>query len=203
VQRLGVLIGAAAVVVACTACGGSSKPAASSSGASGSTTSIAGIHVPPAPTDTAATTITPPPTTQAAGSSAGPTACVGLKDPLPQGSPAWSLPAGPAPTSLQTKDLKVGSGPVVQSNATVTANYVGVACSTGKIFDSSYVHGGPQTFPLSGVIPGWTNGIPGMKVGGVRVLAIPADQAYGAQGSPPDIAPNEPLYFLVQITGVS
>ena len=54
-------------------------------------------------------------------------------------------------------------------------------------------------FSLSGVIPGWTNGIPGMQVGGQRLLGIPPDQGYGAQGSPPDIAPGETLWFVVEI----
>ncbi len=179
-QRNAVLVVMCAlVVVAAAACGSSSKPQASSS----TTTSIAGISVPPG-TGQASTT-----------------SCVGLKDPLPQGAPAWDLKPGPAPTTLGMQDLKVGTGPVVAKGATVTANYVGVACSTGKIFDSSYAHGQAIQFPLTNVIPGWTNGIPGMKVGGVRVLSIPADQAYGAnppQGS--GIAPNEPLIFLVEIT---
>ena len=175
------LIGVCALVVAAAACGSSSKPQASST----TTTSIAGISVPPASSGSGTTTA----------------ACVGLKDPLPQGAPAWDLKPGPAPTTLGIQDLKVGTGPTVAKGATVTANYIGVACSTGKIFDSSYAHGQAIQFPLSGVIPGWTNGIPGMKVGGVRVLSIPADQAYGAnppQGS--GIAPNEPLIFLVEIT---
>jgi FKBP-type peptidyl-prolyl cis-trans isomerase len=126
--------------------------------------------------------------------------CVGLKDPLPKGAPAMPLTAGPAPTKLGTKDLKVGTGAVVPKNAKVTVNYVGVACSTGKIFDSSYSRN--QTFDADlsgGVIPGWIQGIPGMKVGGVRLLSIPADLAYGAQGNPPTIGPDEPLFFLVSV----
>jgi len=124
--------------------------------------------------------------------------CVGLKDPLPKGSPAMPLKAGTAPTKLVTQDLKVGTGAVVPAKAKVTVNYVGVACSTGKIFDSTYSRN--QTFDadLSGaVIPGWIQGIPGMKIGGVRLLSIPSALAYGATGQPPTIAPDEPLYFLV------
>ncbi len=110
------------------------------------------------------------------------------------------LAAGPAPTTLVTKDLKVGTGAVIPKNAKVTMNYVGVACSTGKIFDSSYSRN--QTFPADlsptgQLIAGWQQGIPGMKVGGVRLLAIPSDLAYGAAGQSPTIGPNEPLFFLV------
>ena len=88
------------------------------------------------------------------------------------------------------------------AGATVTVNYIGVSCSNGKIFDSSYSRNQPATFSLTGVIKGWTDGIPGMNVGGQRLLGIPADQAYGAQGNPPDIAPDEPLWFVVEVTEV-
>ena len=143
----------------------------------------------------APTTVAATPTTVSAS---GPSTCVGLKDPLPKGSPAMPLAAGPAPTKLETKDLKVGTGALVAKNAKVTVNYVGVACSTGKIFDSSYSRNQPFDADLSGgVIQGWIEGIPGMHIGGVRLLSIPAADAYGASGSPPAIGPNEPLYFLV------
>jgi peptidylprolyl isomerase len=117
---------------------------------------------------------------------------------LPSGAPDVPVAVGPAPTKLIVKDLKVGTGAVIPAGATITANYIGVACSTGRIFDSSYAHGGAIQFPLTGVIQGWTNGIPGMKVGGIRLLGIPADQAYGATPPTPDIAPNEALWFVVQ-----
>jgi hypothetical protein len=124
--------------------------------------------------------------------------CVGLKDPLPKGAPAMPLTPGPAPTKLTTRDLKVGTGAVVPKSAKVTVNYVGVACSTGKIFDSSYSRNTTIDADLAGgVIRGWIQGIPGMRIGGVRLLAIPADLAYGSAGSPPTIAADEPLYFLV------
>ena len=123
--------------------------------------------------------------------------CVGLKDNLPKGSPAMPLEAGPAPTKLSTRDLKVGTGAVIPKKAKVSVNYVGVSCSTGKIFDSSYSRNQPIEADLSGgVIPGWVQGIPGMRVGGVRLLAIPSDLAYGPQGRP-GIAPDQALLFLV------
>ena len=131
--------------------------------------------------------------------------CVGLKDKLPKGAPAWTLPAQAAPTTLGIKDLKTGTGAVIKKTDTITTNYIGVACTAGNIFDSSYKTGkaAPITFPLNGVIAGWTNGIPGMKVGGIRILSIPADQAYGS--NPPagaGIPPDEPLFFLVAPTKV-
>ena len=124
--------------------------------------------------------------------------CVGLKDKLPKGSPAMPLSAGPAPTKLVTQDLKSGTGAVVAKGATVTVNYVGVACSTGKVFSSSYTAHQPlQAKLVSGsMIPGWVQGVPGMRIGGVRLLSIPSALAYGAQG-PPGIAPDESLEFLV------
>ena len=138
-------------------------------------------------------------TAAAAGSVAG-KPCVAVTDPLPAGSPAVPIDVGPPPTQLITRDLKVGAGAEVTKGATVTANYIGVACTTGKIFDSSYSRGQPTSFSLSQVIKGWTDGIPGMKVGGQRLLGIPADQAYGAAGRPPTILPDEPLWFVVEIT---
>jgi len=152
------------------------------------------------PPATVATTVAPStvasPTTVAVGSVKG-KPCVGLKDPLPAGSPAMPLAPGPAPTKLTTLDLKVGTGAVVPKNAKVTVNYVGVACSTGKIFDSSYSRN--QTFDADlsgGVIQGWIQGIPGMRIGGVRLLGIPSELAYGPEGNQ-GIAPDEALYFLV------
>jgi peptidylprolyl isomerase len=142
---------------------------------------------------------TPSSTTTTIAASAKGKPCVGLKDPLPKGSPAIPLKAGPAPTKLLTQDLKVGTGAVVPKNAKVTMNYVGVACSTGKIFDSSYSRNQPYAAdltPTGAIIQGWKDGIPGMKIGGVRLLTIPSDLAYASTGKPP-IAPDEALFFLV------
>ncbi len=134
----------------------------------------------------------------AAGSAAG-KPCVAVSDTLPTRAPNVPVKVGPPPTALVTEDLKVGNGAVVKPGATVKVDYIGVSCSTGKIFDSSYKNGQPAEFPLSGVIKGWTDGIPGMKVGGQRLLGIPSDQAYGSQGRPPTIAPAEALWFVVSV----
>lgn len=106
-------------------------------------------------------------------------------------------------TSLVVEDLVVGEGKEVTADSTISANYFGWT-SDGKIFDSSNQNGTttPIEFPLSGVIPGWTEGLTGAKVGTVRKLTIPADKAYGEAGSPPSIGPNQPLVFIVQVTAV-
>jgi peptidylprolyl isomerase len=134
----------------------------------------------------------------AAGDASG-KPCVPLADPLPAGAPDVPVKVGPPPAQLVTEDLKAGTGATVGANDTVTVNYIGVSCSTGKIFDSSYSRNQPATFPLSGVIKGWTVGIPSMKVGGQRLLGIPPSQGYGASGQPPTIAPNETLWFVVEV----
>jgi FKBP-type peptidyl-prolyl cis-trans isomerase len=106
--------------------------------------------------------------------------------------------------SLQTTDLKVGTGAEAKSNSTVTVNYTGAVAATGIIFQSSLDSGQPATFGLNQVIKGWTEGIPGMKVGGERQLVIPADLAYGAnppQGS--GIPANANLVFNVTLLKVS
>ena len=90
--------------------------------------------------------------------------CVPVADPLPAGAPAVPVKLGPPPAQLVKEDLKVGTGATVGANDTVTAHYIGVSCSTGTIFDSSYSRNQPVPFALSGVIKGWTDGIPGTQV---------------------------------------
>lgn len=91
---------------------------------------------------------------------------------------AGFTPTGDA-TSLQKTDLVEGTGEVVAAGATVTVHYTGAYAVNGEIFESSKDSGQTATFPLSGVIKGWTDGVPGMKVGGTRRLIIPGDLAYG------------------------
>lgn len=105
--------------------------------------------------------------------------------------------------SLQKIDIKEGTGEEVKPGATVTAHYTGAVAATGIIFQSSHDTGQAIAFPLSGVIKGWTDGVPGMKVGGTRRLIIPADLAYGA--NPPGgsgIPANAPLVFDIELTAV-
>jgi FKBP-type peptidyl-prolyl cis-trans isomerase len=105
-------------------------------------------------------------------------------------------------TELQKIDLAVGTGAEVKEGATITANYTGAVASTGKIFESSYDSGQPVTFGLSQVIPGWTQGVPGMKEGGKRRLVIPAALAYGAQSPSPDIPANAALVFDIELISI-
>lgn len=128
--------------------------------------------------------------------------CLGMVDPVPAGAPQVTIPTGPPPTTLISQDIKVGDGAEASAASTVTANYYGVSCSTGKLFDSSYQRGQPSSFPLANVIQGWQQGIPGMKVGGQRLLGIPPDLAYG-DNPPPDIAPGETLWFVIDIVSVT
>ncbi len=115
--------------------------------------------------------------------------------------PTVTPPSGPAPTKLVTKELIVGTGPEAKAGDSVTVNYVGVLYKGGKVFDASWKRN--ETFPFvlgkSQVIPGWEQGIVGMKVGGRRELIIPAELAYGAKGSPPTIPPNSALIFVVDL----
>jgi peptidylprolyl isomerase len=119
--------------------------------------------------------------------------------------PTVTVPSAPAPTKLVTKDLVVGTGQTVKAGQTVTVNYVGVLYKNGKEFDSSWKTGQPATFPLTagGVIQGWVQGIPGMKVGGRRELIIPPGLAYGSKGSGTTIPPNSPLVFVVDLLSIS
>ena len=115
--------------------------------------------------------------------------------------PTVTPPSGPAPAKLVTKELIVGTGPEAKAGNSVTVNYVGVLYKGGKVFDASWKRN--ETFPFvlgkSQVIPGWEQGIVGMKVGGRRELIIPSDLAYGAKGSPPTIPPNSALIFVVDL----
>jgi len=117
-------------------------------------------------------------------------------------APTITAPTGTAPTKLETKDIIVGTGTEVVATSTLTVHYTLMTWSDGKIIESSWTGGQPATFPLSGVIAGWQQGLPGAKVGGRRLLVIPADLGYGPNGSGP-IGPNETLIFVVDIIGVS
>jgi peptidylprolyl isomerase len=148
-------------------------------------------------TDSSSTTLAPV-TTPAVESAAG-KPCVARSQPLPEGAPEVDVAVGPPPSALVTQDITVGPGAPVPPKATVTVNYIGISCSTGVIFDASYGRGEPVTFALDQVIPGWQQGIPGMNVGGKRLLGIPPDLAYQDQGRPPSIAPDETLWFVVEV----
>ncbi|HTJ73031.1 MAG TPA: FKBP-type peptidyl-prolyl cis-trans isomerase [Verrucomicrobiae bacterium] len=104
-------------------------------------------------------------------------------------------------TTLKKEDLKEGSGEKLTQKSTFTAYYIGWT-PDGKVFDSS-ISGGALKAPLNvkpgGVITGWTEGVDGMKVGGVRELTIPADKGYGSTGSGDKIPANSPLKFVIMV----
>jgi len=118
--------------------------------------------------------------------------------------PTVSVPSGSAPTTLQKTDLIVGKGAEAVAGKEVTVHYVGVSFATKKQFDASWDRGQALSFVVGqgNVIQGWDEGVPGMKVGGRRQLVIPPDLAYGAQGAPPVIGPNETLVFVVDLLKV-
>jgi peptidylprolyl isomerase len=122
---------------------------------------------------------------------------------LPE-KPEIDFPDGPPPTDLEVTDLSVGDGPEASAGQTVHVHYVGVAHSTGEEFDASYNRGEPLTFRLgaSQVIPGWDQGVQGMKVGGRRRLVIPPHLAYGERGAGGVIKPGETLIFVVDLVDV-
>lgn len=103
---------------------------------------------------------------------------------------------------LQKVDLKEGTGQEVKPGATITAHYTGALANNGTIFQSSHDLGQAATFSLSGVIKGWTDGVPGMKVGGKRRLIIPAALAYGAQSPAVNIPANSDLVFDIELVAI-
>jgi peptidylprolyl isomerase len=115
--------------------------------------------------------------------------------------PVIEVPDEPAPTELVTEDIVTGDGAAAKAGDQLTVQYVGVDYETGEQFDASWDTGQPLPFELGAgnVIPGWDEGIEGMKVGGRRQLTIPPELAYGPQGQPPDIGPDATLVFVVDL----
>ena len=143
------------------------------------------------------------------GPTAAPPTTTAPATPLPPAlshKPVVVVPKGPPPKNLVVKDLITGTGPAATASSTVDVQYVGVLYNGGKQFDASWNDGSgqPTSFSLAGgVIPGWTQGLAGMRVGGRRELIIPPSLGYGAHGSPPKIPPNATLVFVVDLHGVS
>jgi FKBP-type peptidyl-prolyl cis-trans isomerase FklB len=104
-------------------------------------------------------------------------------------------------SGLQYKVIKEGTGPQPKATDIVTVNYRGTLMN-GTEFDSSYKRGEPATFPLNGVIKGWTEGVQLMKVGSKYQLFIPPQLAYGDRAVGPDITPNSTLIFDVELLGI-
>lgn len=108
---------------------------------------------------------------------------------------------GEAPTDLVITDLVVGDGPEATPGATVDVHYVGVDFETGEEFDSSWSRNQSIQFPLNGLIKGWQDGIPGMKVGGRRQLVCPPVYAYGPAGGGHRLS-GRTLVFVIDLLGV-
>jgi hypothetical protein len=116
-----------------------------------------------------------------------------------KGIPEIAVAGVAAPTALVSQDLIKGTGPEVKESDTLTVNYVGATLTEGKVFDSSFDRGEKATFPLTGVIKGWTQGLTGKTVGSRVLLVIPKDLAYGEEGQ--GDAKGD-LVFVVDILGV-
>lgn len=118
--------------------------------------------------------------------------------------PEVTVPDGEPPQQLEETELIEGTGAEAKSGDEVTVQYVGVGYESGEEFDSSWSRSEPFSFTLGAgeVIPGWDQGVAGMKVGGRRELVIPPELAYGEAGSPPVIGPSETLIFVVDLVEV-
>jgi peptidylprolyl isomerase len=115
--------------------------------------------------------------------------------------PKVKVPKGAPPKKLEIRDIEEGTGAEAKAGDEVTVQYVGVNYKGGDEFDASWDRGEPFAFQLGAgmVIPGWDQGVEGMKVGGRRELIIPPELAYGPEGSPPAIGPNETLIFVIDL----
>ncbi|MFV2195034.1 FKBP-type peptidyl-prolyl cis-trans isomerase [Nocardiopsis sp. LOL_012] len=119
--------------------------------------------------------------------------------------PEIDFPGGPPPADLEVTDITIGEGAQAGHGSNVGVHYVGVSHSTGEEFDASWNRGTPLNFRLGAgmVIPGWDQGVMGMRVGGRRKLVIPPHLAYGDQSPTPAIKPGETLVFVVDLVDVA
>ncbi len=117
-----------------------------------------------------------------------------------QTKPEIDFPGGEPPVALVIEDITVGDGAEAVPGATVEVHYLGVDFANGEEFDSSWNRGKSIEFPLQGLIKGWQDGIPGMKVGGRRQLTIPPALAYGPPGG--HRLGGKTLIFVIDLLGV-
>ena len=115
--------------------------------------------------------------------------------------PEIDRPDGSAPAELTIDDIVVGEGTEAKPGDTVEVHYVGVEFDSGAEFDASWNRGESIEFPLRGLIQGWQDGIPGMKVGGRRQLTIPPELAYGPAGAGHRLS-GKTLVFVIDLLGV-
>ncbi len=188
-KKLPLIFAVLALAAAVAGCGSSTAPGivlAPSNGATADTTAAASASASTTTTSASSTSSTPLPSA--------------LKT-----EPKFSPPSGPPPKKLVVKDLVKGTGPAITSpSQTVTVAYVGKVYKTGKVFDASWSHPGkaPLTDPLSNLIPGWQQGMIGMKVGGRRELIIPPSLAYKNRAQS-GIPANSTLVFVVDLHSLS
>ena len=116
--------------------------------------------------------------------------------------PEVEFQEGPAPSELVIADIIVGDGDEAKPSDVVDVHYVGVDFESGEEFDSSWDRGQSANFPLDRLIPGWQEGIPGMKVGGRRQLTVPPELAYGPEGAGHRLS-GKTLIFVIDLLGVS
>lgn len=118
--------------------------------------------------------------------------------------PTVTVPKGISPKKFAIKEIEEGTGATAKAGDEVTVQYVGVGYDSEEEFDSSWSRNEPFSFTLGAgeVIKGWDKGVEGMKVGGRRELLIPGNLAYGPEGSPPKIGPNETLIFTIDLLAV-
>jgi peptidylprolyl isomerase len=173
-------------------------------GACGSSSSVStapGVQLAPSAGPTSYTGTV---TTAASSTATTPAVATPTTGPLSK-EPKIAVPSGPPPKKLETKDLVKGTGTVAAAGDQLTVNYVGALYKNGKVFDASWNR--HQTFPFqlstTAVIPGWVEGIAGMRVGGRRELIIPPALAYGKTGSGSTIPPNSTLIFIVDLLAAS
>ena len=112
--------------------------------------------------------------------------------------PTINVSNEPAPTDLVIEDIVIGEGEEAQAGGMVKVHYLGVDHQTGDEFDSSWDRGEAAEFPLAGLIEGWQEGIPGMKVGGRRQLTIPPEKAYGPAGGGHPLS-GRTLVFVIDL----
>ncbi len=133
---------------------------------------------------------------------------VPVSDPSPAGTagtqPTVVVPSGTPPTNLESSDLIAGTGPAAKKGDNVQVQYVLATYSSGKVVQSSWTSQ-PFSFTLGAgqVIPGWDDGVVGMKVGGRRELVIPPSLGYGSSSPGPGIAANDTLVFVVDMLKIN
>lgn len=181
------VLGAAAVALGLAACGSSTAPGVVQAPSGGQTVETAVAKTPTTSTSTTAAAVPTPKT-----------------GPLSK-EPVFKVPSGPAPKKLVVKDLIKGTGPVAKKGDTLHVNYVGKLYSNGKVFDASWKDTPGKTFSFQlgagQVIPGWDQGVVGMRVGGRRELIIPPNLAYGSKGQG-SIPGNATLVFVIDLVAI-